>query len=87
MKKIDDIIRDLEDCKREIDEYCLMSDYLHHEEIMRKEQECKEREKAIIDKACAWLKRLPPQWEVYEDSHYEIDRDSIIEELRKYLED
>lgn len=79
-KAIDDA--ELAEIKRQRDAY--------YDELLSKRQRIAELEAKlaqISEKTCEWLKRLPPQWEVYEDAHYEIDRDSIIEELRKYLEE
>lgn len=46
-----------------------------------------EQQKITIDKACEWLSTLPEQLDVYEDSHYIIDRDTLIEQFKQAMEE
>ena len=46
-----------------------------------------DQRKIDIEKACEWLSTLPEQLDVYEDSHYVIDRDTLIEQFKQTMEE
>lgn len=46
-----------------------------------------DQRKRDIEKTCEWLSTLPEQLDVYEDSHYVIDRDTLIEQFKQTMEE
>ena len=46
-----------------------------------------DQRKIDIEKACKWLSTLPEQLDVYEDSHYVINRDTLIEQFKQTMEE